>query len=68
VIRRPSTNLEHSIIKKLALVLSLIFATATMAADMTCNAGAMEKKLPIVSGHETGYLIVIYVLDAHFQA
>ena len=32
-------------IKKLALVLSLTFGTATMAADMTCNAGAAEKKL-----------------------
>jgi psiF repeat len=32
-------------IKKLALVLSLSFATATMAADMTCNASVTEKKL-----------------------
>ena len=32
-------------IKPLALVLSLTFATATMAADMTCNASVTEKKL-----------------------
>ena len=32
-------------IKSLALILSLSFATATMAADMTCNASATEKKL-----------------------
>lgn len=32
-------------IKNLALILSLTFATATMAADMTCNASVTEKKL-----------------------
>ena len=32
-------------IEKLAFVLSLTFATATMAADMTCNASLTEKKL-----------------------
>ena len=32
-------------IKKLAIVLSLTFATATMAADMNCNALVTEKKL-----------------------
>ena len=32
-------------IEKLAFVLSLTFATATMAADLTCNASLTEKKL-----------------------
>jgi hypothetical protein len=44
-LRRHLSHLENPMIKKLALILSLTFATATMAADMTCIAGAMEKKL-----------------------
>jgi hypothetical protein len=44
-LRRPLNHLENPMIKKFTLILSLTFATATMAADMTCSAGAMEKKL-----------------------
>lgn len=40
--------------KKLALILSLTLATATMAADITCNAGATEKKL--AGAAKTSYL------------
>lgn len=32
-------------IRPLALILSMTFATATMAADLTCNASVTEKKL-----------------------
>lgn len=44
-LRRHLNHLENTAIKKIALILSLAYATATMAADMTCSAGAMEKKL-----------------------
>jgi hypothetical protein len=53
-LRQQFNHLENPVIKKLALVLSLTFATATMAADMSCNAGAMEKKL--VGAAKTSFL------------
>ena len=41
-------------IKKLVFVLSVTFAMTSMAADMTCSAGAAEKKL--AGAAKTSYL------------